>query len=129
MSRRAATRLAREATETAWAVPMVIAARLPGLMPPLSAADQTEAVRMVSEKWWAGAAAAQAMAMQAWIAQWRFATALWQPAVFGSLSWAPDRRLAAKAVAGGTDTLLAGLAPVRKAVLANRRRLARRTSR
>ena len=126
MKPRRDTRLAQETAQTLAAVPWVMAMRLTRLAIPGAPGNQREAAGMVTEKWLASIAAAQAMTVQLWMQPWQIAQAFWTASLAGVPGSAAQRHALERAVAPlltGDAVLRAGLAPVRKKVLANQRRL------
>ncbi len=126
MKPRRDTRLAQETAQTLAAVPWVMAMRMARLAIPGAPGNQREATGMVTEKWLASVAAAQAMTLQLWMQPWHLAQALWSAAMAGPPGSSVQQRTLQRAIAPvltGDAVLRAGLAPIRKKVLANQRRL------
>jgi hypothetical protein len=108
--RRRSKALAAQTVDLAFAVPQVIAHRVARM------ADQREMHRMGTEKFTAFGEAWTAMALEAWLANQKFALAFMQSALL------PGTQQLNKAA---MDILASGMTPIRKAAVANARRLGR----
>lgn len=123
-------KLALSASEIAWYSPRVVHRRTQRLLaaPALTrAADRKEATRMVAEKLQAGQEAQWALWQQSFAMQRRLWSDLWSTALAGRSPNAPLRRAGQR---GARDTAVLAqrvLAPVRRRVKANARRLRARS--
>jgi hypothetical protein len=108
--RRRSKALAAQTVDLAFAVPQVIAHRVARM------ADQQEMHRMGTEKFAAFGEAWTAMALEAWLANQKFALSFMQSALL------PGTRQLNKAA---LDILASGMTPIRRRAVANARRLGR----
>jgi hypothetical protein len=122
--------LARSAGEIAWLAPQVMQQRTARMLQSSGrprARDQREAVRMVTEKWEAGAAAQAALWRGALQLQQRLAAELWAGALGLTPRRAGGQRTARRAWTDAAVLARQSLAPVRQRVRGNARRLRRRS--
>lgn len=108
--RRRSKALAAQTVDLAFAVPQVIAHRAARM------ADQQEMHRMGTEKFVAFGEAWTAMALEAWLANQKFALTFMQSALL------PGTQQLNKAA---LDILASGMTPIRRRAVANARRLGR----
>ena len=108
--RRRSKSLAAQTVDLAFAVPQVIAHRVARM------ADQQEMHRMGPEKFAAFGEAWSAMALEAWLANQKFALSFMQSALL------PGTQQLNKAA---LDILASGMTPIRRRAVANARRLGR----
>jgi hypothetical protein len=108
--RRRSKALAAQTVDLAFAVPQVIAHRVARM------ADQKEMHRMGTEKFAAFGEAWTAMALEAWLANQKFALSFMQSALL------PGTRQLNRAA---LDILASGMTPIRRRAVANARRLGR----
>jgi hypothetical protein len=108
--RRRPKALAAQTVDLAFAVPQVVAHRVARM------ADRQEMHRMGSEKFAAFGEAWTAMALEAWLANQKFALSFMQSALL------PGTRQLNKAA---LDILASGMTPIRRRAVANARRLGR----
>jgi hypothetical protein len=108
--RRRSKSLAAQTVDLAFAVPQVVAHRAARMT------DHREMHRMSTEKFAAFGEAWSAMALEAWLANQRFALSFMQSALL------PGTRQLNKAA---LDILASGMTPIRRRAVANARRLGR----
>lgn len=119
-------KLALSASEIALSAPQVVQARTarltaaPGLA---SARNRREAVRMVSEKWDAGLAGQTAMWQAGWRLQQQMVNDLWAVALGRRSPSGAAKRIGRRNAQGSLVLANRSLAPVRRSVRTNARRL------
>lgn len=119
-------KLALSASEIAWYSPQVVQKRTQRLLaaPTLTrVADRKEATRMVAEKLQVGQEAQWALWQQSLAMQQRLWTDLWSSALAGSSPQAPLQRAGRRGARDAAVLAQQVLAPVRRRVKANARRL------
>jgi hypothetical protein len=119
-------KLALSASEIAWYSPQVVQKRTKRLLAAptlMRAADRKEATRMVAEKLQAGQEAQWALWQQSLAMQQRLWTDLWSAALAGRSPQGSLRRAGRRSARDSAQLAQRVLAPVRRRVKANARRL------